>query len=390
MFELKIASNDATSGTIPISWCVSHETIKLLGDDNVKEPQVVIVVAPDGDKYSPQKEYRKVVPLQDLMTYIEFRSSGANKIWGFISLRDKKDVRDRYLTRENGEYQTDVLNSDGTEWSYAFKPEHAPRNLLLNSPVLDVKVPKECFASEPSKWEKVWVNHFFRDKCLDQCKFRRRRLFAYGLQPLIMLGNLLVRFVCLLAAVAIVARKISFKPLIHPLNYDIPEAASVTTGGSFCVQQLPEDKKDHWEAETVGQTYSYLFRSYWSVPGMPVIAIPLILLAVHHCWIALIALGAGVTLALIIVGIVSAIMTGTIGRSSSWLRKFLQGKLHKNVEGEEGEDSENWFSDRDELEALICTPDRKAASLASLPAKKKTMRLRFLDLKSKVCRPFSV
>src|ERR1700722_16333758 len=104
MFELKIADVDASSGTVPVSWCADTETLKLLSDKDKREPQVVIIVAPDGPNYNISKEYRKVVPMQDLMTYVEFRSSGPSKIWGFITLRDKKDAKDRYLNRTTGAF----------------------------------------------------------------------------------------------------------------------------------------------------------------------------------------------------------------------------------------------------------------------------------------------
>jgi hypothetical protein len=45
---------------------------------------------------------------------------------------------------------------------------------------VDVDIPKECFAREPSDLEKRWVNWLYMSKTVDQCEFRKRRLFAYN------------------------------------------------------------------------------------------------------------------------------------------------------------------------------------------------------------------
>lgn len=380
MFELKIASIDASSGTIPVSWCVDTETLKLLSDKGTKDPQVVIVVAPDGPTYHITKEYRKVVPLEDLMTYVEFRAAGPNKIWGFISKRSKKDARDRYLSREAGQYHTDILSDDGNNFCHAFSVEYNPDNEHLNSPSVSVKVPKQCFAKEPWAWEKTWVNHFFRSKCVDQCEYRRRRIFAYTIQPVIMFFNLLVRFFLLVGASLIAARDITAMPMIHPLRYSIGDAWDSCFGGSFAIQHLEEDDRSNWEPKGVLETYSYVFRSFWSLPLMPVIATPLLLLTYFHCWFILSIIGVFVVCMLLMVGIVSAILTGS-------LRSFFRSTSSEN---EEEQEDKLWYMDREQMDMLVCTPDKKPLTLASLPASKKTLRLRFLDLKSKVCRPFSV
>jgi hypothetical protein len=381
MFELKIASIDATSGTVPVSWCVDTETLKLLSEKSIKEPQVVIVVAPDGPNYHITKEYRKVVPLEDLMTYVEFRAAGPNKIWGFISKRSQKDARNHYLHREAGQYHTDILSDDGSDFCHAFSVQYNPDNEHLNSPPISVKVPTQCFAKEPWAWEKTWVNHFFRSKCVDQCEYRRRRIFAYTLQPFIMFFNMLIRFVLLVGAALVAARNITLAPLFHPLSYSINDAWEGCTGGSFAIQHLEEDDRNHWEPKGVIETYSYVFRSFWSLPLMPVLAIPLLLLVYFHCWFALSVIGVIVAFVLLIVGIVAAILTGS-------LRSFFRSAT--STQEDEDEDEKLWYMDREQMDMLVCNPDKKPLTLASLPASKKTLRLRFLDLKSKVCRPFSV
>src|SRR5579864_7887910 len=115
MLQLQVASNDVSNGNLAVAWCVDAETLKTLADRNISDPQVVIITAPT-EHYHPTKEYRKIVPLKDLMTYVEFKSSGPNKIWAFISVRKPKETKNRYLRREDGVFYTDLLQVDGSDF----------------------------------------------------------------------------------------------------------------------------------------------------------------------------------------------------------------------------------------------------------------------------------
>ena len=116
MFQLQVASTDVSNGNLAVAWCVDQQVLKSLADDGITDPQVVIVTAPT-EHYHITKEYRKVVPLKDLMTYIEFKASGANKIWAFVSRQGVKAARTRYLHRDGGEFATGVLDPDGSDWN---------------------------------------------------------------------------------------------------------------------------------------------------------------------------------------------------------------------------------------------------------------------------------
>jgi hypothetical protein len=372
MFEIKIADADVTSGTIPVSWCVDLETIKKLSDDKVVDPQVVIVVAPEGSAYSQEKEYRKVVPLKDLLAYVEFRVPGKNKIWAFIS--SKKDARDAYLGKSSGRYITTIISSDGERWGYMFDTDaEGNRRPAMGSETISVSVPEGVFAPEPAQWEKDWVNHFFRNKCVDQCEFRKRRMIAYTGQVLLMLGQLVLRSLFLLVALLIGAKNVSLQPLLHPLQYDMGEAASVCGGGTIFVRKVPEDSDSEWIfGKTFWSSVSYVVRKFWTLPLMPAILIPVTLLILAHK----VLIFSGVLLALILIAF-AILFFVTGGARAAW--EWIKGAESETL----------WYMDQAELDMLTCNPDRKAFTFKSLPSKKQTLRLRFSDLKSKVCRPFS-
>lgn len=373
MIELFVSDNDATNGTIAVTWCVSHETLDLLAGQDVKDPQVMIVVSPEGDNYTKSKEYRKVVPLKDLMTYIEFRVPGKNRISAVVSYKTKKEAKEKYLIKDYGEFVSTVLNYEGDDYASWLKGEDQVH--MLSAPI-SVNVPRECFASEPPAWEKVWVNHFFRHKPIDQCNYRRRRLFAYLVQPFIMFALALVKLFLLLVATLIASRGWSLKYLLHPLTYDLESSTEVLKGGSICIRRLPEDDL---RGDPPNLPW-YLLKKFCLLPLMPLIAIPLALLAHFHVlWVG----------GLVIAGLLAILLVFFLFASGAAKDLFfgaidLITKLFSKLPSDD-----LWYMRQDEMAMIICDGRKKKASLSALPAKKRTLSLRFNDLKSKVCRPFS-
>lgn len=372
MIELFVSDNDATNGTIAVTWCVSHETLDLLAAQHVEDPHVVIVVSPEGEVYSKAKEYRKVVPLKDLMTYIEFRASGKNRISAVVSYKTKKEVKEKYLIRDDGEFVSTVLNYEGDDYASWLKGDDQAH--MLSAPI-SVNVPRECFAPEPSAWEKAWVNHFFREKPIDQCHFRRRRMFAYMVQPFILLALGLVKFLFFLAATLIGSRGWSPKYLFGPLTYALEDSWEVLLGGSVFIRRLPEDK-DPLAAE--GSLAWYLIRKFCLVPLMPLVIIPISLIFWFHLW--------AFAIALVIVGgfilCVSLVASGLLVKVMVRLWDAWNDLFNPSRNG-------LWYLQQDEMAMIVCDGRKKNVSISALPAKKRTFALRFNDFKSKVCRPFS-
>jgi len=378
MIELFVSDNDVTSGSIAVTWCVSTETLDLLAERKVQDPQIVICVSPEGKAYDPRKEYRKVVPLKDLMTYVEFRVSGKNKITAVVSSKTRKDAKNTYLTKERGLYETHVLDCDGEDyasWLKRNQDEDDDAKDTLAVPIT-VNVPRECFAPEPSAWEKTWVNHFFRDKPIDQCSYRRRRLFAYLVQPFIMFALALVKFFLLLGATLIGSRGWSLKYLLHPLTYDIDSSLGVLFGGSIFIRRLLEDKPSSPPPHMIW----YLVKKFCLLPLMPLIAIPLLLLTYFHVlWVGGLVVATLVALFLVVIFFASGTAKDVFFGAIELIAKLF-GKLSSD---------DLWYMRQEEMAMIVCDGRKKNVSISALPAKKRTIALRFHDLKSKVCRPFS-
>jgi hypothetical protein len=320
---------------VAVAWCVDQQVLKSLSDAGITDPQVVIITAPT-DNYHINKEYRKVVPLKDLMTYIEFKASGTNKIWGFISLLNSKQTRNRYLSRDNGHFYNWVLSVDGSNWVYDTGNEN--KELFCATPV-SVVVPDGAFANEPPKWEKQWVNFWFRQKPQDQCEYRRRRLLAYSVQPLVFFIMFLARAIMLLISSLWLSRGMSFKYLLHLIQYDMDDALEVFQGGSWAIAHLPEDDKSN----DPDLTPSYVVRKLWKLPLMPMFLVPLWVLYHFHLLLWASAVVAGV---MTLVALALVFASGLVGYGFDTVLNWLDKWLNKPTVA--------WYLDQEEIEAITC------------------------------------
>jgi hypothetical protein len=204
--------------------------------------------------------------------------------------------------------------------------------------------------------------------------FRRRRLLAYSIQPLVMLVDVLVlRTLMLLVSTLWYSRGMSLKYHFHPMRYSVADAVGLWMGGSWVVPTLPEDQSGEPDDVLTG---SYCVRKTWRLICTPPALVGL--WAIHHFHVWLWALGISAA-AVVVIVVAFWLATGAIVKFAEWLVKTLGS-----------EDPTPWYLDQDELTNLTCTQNFQArTSISALPAKRRTISLRFQDLKSKVCRPFS-
>lgn len=129
--------------------------------------------------------------MHELASYVSFSQPGRNIIHAVLvhlpsnmepakPAGAEKALWVRYLKRQHGCYDTDVVHAiDGS-----LLTEFAVKHLSCS---LTVSVPKELFAPTPPEWERRWVNHWFAGPPKDQCEYRKRRIVAYGVQPPLLL-----------------------------------------------------------------------------------------------------------------------------------------------------------------------------------------------------------
>lgn len=366
LFELRLASDDVTTGAIPVTWCLNEEMLKALKEDGMESPQVVIITHPV-EKYSVQKESRTVVPLTDLMAYVDFKTAGLNKIRAFIEDGRTSAVSTKYLARnERGSYMRDLFNYEDVRWGYGFPfnrdtEKYGPE---WEASEIELDVPEGIFAPEPPEWEKQWVNHYYKNKVVDQCDYRRRRIVAYTVQFPAVFVVQVIRLLIIFLALLLGKRGTSLMPFLNPLSMTTGDAGSqLETRSVFIRYDVEEDNK----------VLNFL-KTYCLVPLTPLLSIPLVLLLVFVPF-ASVVLGAGLVIA---TTLAMFLLIGTISLMVS--RETRERFVNFFIKNKPWDEASN-------IKLLTCS--NNSFTIDTLPSEKKTVKLRFQEVKSKVCRPFS-
>ncbi len=338
LFELRLAETKTATGSIPITWCIDREW--LLEHNNTKY-YVLLCSAPPNER-GINAEWRGYAKLSDLAAYITFYRPGPNRI--LACLGDKSDVeiwmdRNRY---NNSGWGLDAINF----YSDFLLDSRWARH--LNS-YIDLDLPKECFAKEPSVTEKKWVNFFFRQKAVDQCEFRRRRILAYTVQPIAFLVFAVLYIACI-AFIQITSLMIGKWCVWEDLG---------TMGAEI------KTKKEFLKVKKIGNfdmgAFNWVF-----VPTPIIITLSIVAISFTHnmAWL--------IVLPLILLWLPLVFGICLIGE------RFLK-KPAKKV----------FYQDISKLEPLLCSSSKKIVSIKDIPIYKRPIKLQFQGIKSKVCKPFS-
>lgn len=366
MFEIHIADKDMSGGNVVLIWCLDKELIEKAKKYAHNEASVVIVVVPQQEEYySTATELRWVVPLKQGMEYIYFRRPGKNKILAFLVLNENiKYVKERYLSKIVN-YRYNIFDGNGK----------CNEDDAVVAPQLEVDVPQGSFAKEPSAWEKEWVLWLLENKGVDQCSFRKRRIFAYTpfLQPLIFLANYFLKLAGTLISLLFGFRGFTLRFLLHPLRYDLghawdtydfmkgggskEECGLFVRGSIFIRPAPPEADKDGIMNLIVAG-----IKTLWTVPFMPPVLALLYVFIHYHIWMPVLF---SIAIFIMISMAVFIAQAELIEKFSSWLNKKFEIVGGNN-----------------DIEELICTGEVKKP-------KSKSIKLRFHEIKGKMCKPFA-
>ena len=375
MLKLFVNETEVQSAAVPISWCLDPDTlmnIKKRSVDTCSQPFLIIIIAPK-QGYNQSKEIRQVVPLESMMDYLSFRVPGENNVFAFVSWHTSiKRAREALFERStswlscSGFFSSEFLDTEGQEFNSNFMPAGYEQT----SASITIDVPRDCFAKEPPAWEKAWVNWMHSHEAADQCVYRKRRLLAYFplLQPLLFVGIMAFRILATLVLLGLTVRGINFRPLYRPLSFDTSDIRGDLKRPLF----VPEMRKEWLEG----------LIAFGLIPFMPLVVLVATGITTCFCdglcWWETILYGIGYTyIVMLIVIAVVAIVGGIV-----WLKDELPGHVRKKLKPIE-EDDDKW------LDLACCSQTVAPTRVADLPARRRTIRLRFLGLKAKVCQPFA-
>lgn len=390
-FDTQKPGLELTDSVVALRWCVSKKTLEELEKRDAKNPHLLIVVTHRNEEMD-----RYLVPLGQMMEYIQFTKPGENRILAAIVWNKDGDVgelREYFFEKnEKREYIIDVLDYH-VDIHRFFEGAFS----LSAKAELDIHVDKEFFAPEPSPREKWWVNLWFVDTApRDQCQFRKRRIPAYTIQPLLVFVWWVIKttIVLLLGSISLVRgvrdfRKEFFGNIFHPFTYEIEDLGR-------CVKS---DDSVFLRAKRGGERRHFLILAmrptilFWSYSILLFVAVLIAIgVKIPITWSLILAV---LLVDFLVITVVS--MIGFLGYklidfvSGRFLSKLVNRWVERSKERKKQEIEREAVEESVRIQRLTCTSDLATmkADIKAIPAENRTIHLRFQDLKKKVCRPFA-
>ncbi len=360
MIRLFAENPGQANPNLALRWCVDKETLDELKEKGIKNPRLLLVVAQHPGQWGVMEIERKLVPLDQAMEWLEFNRPGRYTIYATIVWDDGKswDFEVGWLLMKDGSgsFKREIFDCDG-KFSCTRHPSIKEHSLDEGS--LDVVVAEELFAKKPPAWLNWWVNLWFDalnvPRPANQCFFRRRKWFiAFPIQPIpVFIWVLLKSLTRLVAALALVLcgmRGVSFKPVIHPFDLCLNNVWS-NMGSSIFLK----DKRGKWHFAYITSPVGRGLRTIWQALVPPPSAEEQ-----ERRW------------------------------QAEKERIFKKAAKEARKERERQERKQRKLrAFYEELQDVACIGVPLKPKLELLPERRRTIYLRYMDLKVKVCKPYA-
>lgn len=383
MIEIHFVEREIQNPSTKIVWCGDKETLQEVG--KIPDPILLVSVIPNtGTEEDPawnqNKQFRALFPFKDGVGYLSLSTKGQNKIQGVVLRGPMKLCKERFLKKDCGEYWGSLVYSSGEMFDddgNALSRWIPDKNDAPHTDSMLIDVPDGIFAPEPPQWEKNWVLWLLDDKGVDQCSYRKRRLFAYLVQPFVFLVRQTIILVATLLSLLLGMRGLSLRFFLHPLTINFMDIFNpddsvdwkhgLFEGGSIFIRPTSEKlKRDFRSKENVAVSILKLFTAKcWPILFFPPLWIGFFLLSyfnIHFLPVVGVFIATGFTILI------------TFGVVDFFVKRFEKNSLEKK--------EFKPLKVPAKFDNLVCTGEVK------LP-KKQSVKLHFLDVKAKVCRPFS-
>ena len=397
---MKLVANSQKLGRamIPLRWCLVPEEITFLREQRSENPHLFLVIV-----NSKKEVDRQLIPIGKMMTYLSFRHPGENTVFASIVWRAGgfRNLKSRYLGKDrSGNYF--ILHYDSDENTLVGTDGYGLSTITVN-------VSPEFFSPEPKPWEKWWVNLWFETKPKDQCQFKKRRFLAYSIQPIaVLLFILFITVFRLLAALWWLGVRtrvpVNFGAIVHPFrnqSIDVWWEASEWRGGRD-FYKMDKNKK-------LRPKFLLAFKPYLILLVAAILFLVDTLLVPEYdvpmLWeyllLSVVTVAVWVIAAFLfgfILAIVGSIIEAVISsRDSKSKKRFKQQeKEAKAVKAEKlaAEAAQRAVEAKlkeleNEFKLISCNGGPLIPKLEALPKEKRTIHLRFMDLKARVCKPFA-
>lgn len=406
LFKLNVGQATEGSAVTNVTWCLTQELLEELRSKAIRYPYMLLNVyqvlsSQNGDRLS---EYtRALVPLEQGMAQISFYKSGQFRIYASIlwSLTANellgrraayRQIANRFLeirSYREGDYVDTYMDS-----SQYYSLHARFKNSLEQYETHDVQVPEGNFARRPPEWLWWYGNLWHKQKSFDQCHFKQRLLISVLKTPLVILfiiGQVGLRSMLLLFGLILGMRTLRPAALFRPFDW-----SSESIGRS---ESESEDKDLWWVTNKDGVKRNKLIASllfpapwiifllFWGMIfgstapwnmelGWQAIVVVCATPLIYLFWVW--------SLVFVVLNCAKLVWWLNDLSPFSFQKKPTLSPLRRL------DPSRRQRYYKEQLEPLTC--DRGGPSeptLQALPSTHRTLRLRLLDMKARVCRPFA-
>lgn len=383
---------------IPIQWCLGRSETEALKAKNARNIKVLIVVSYEDGRH----EDRYLVPIEEVMTYISFCRPGKHTVFAKVVFWDyNNELNMNFLLNTEGIqiFSFRVLNTSKTDFvddSHFYSMGVA---VLSSSDEGEVIVPKEHFPPEPPMWLQRIANFGFERPPVDECAFRRRMLLLIIKLPVLALWFFFTTSVRVIGAGFLSicgVRRIKYSPIFHPWNEDMNDVWYFTDSRNtwFNHDGYGNAKSKFiylihpllyiglfafvtWLKVYLGLSYGEVILKLWGILLIFIFAIVDFLVKFFSKFGSIVI---GFFIGLVLMKMVHY----------SLKKREMEKKAKDAYERSKKTKVELDKQSYDDLYRLLaCGRAPKTPSLEALPEKKRTLRLKYQNLKAKVCRPYA-
>jgi hypothetical protein len=386
---------------LAVRWCISRAESQTLKKRQAENVHVLFVI-----KYEDTNlEDRSLVPIDQAMTYLNFRRPGNHIVFAIVLWSQSIEyLNARCLSKSSRrEYEYTVLNHEKNDLRpIDYFKGRICRGALEETEEIEVTVPSEHFPPEPSEWLKSLVNSGFEYAPVDQCQFRRRMLWLPLKIPAFLTWAIVTTILRAILAFFLLfpgMRDIDWHAVVHPWKDDLRDVVvDVEVGNSWFNVDAEDNLRSRWffflrpivwlVIFAVATFLKVLFHvTYWQLLIMGLMTAAKLVVIVWN-WLLHI-LGA-------IWKVILSIAFG-IGLLIVAYRAWMKWEIKKEKQMEALEKTPDFQEQQqrarekayDELYKLLACKPNITPDVSNLPSRRQTLRLRYLDLKAKVCRPYA-
>lgn len=441
LVTLKFKNDEAkVEPYLEFGWCLSKEALEQLSEKPILKAFMFLSVTHQGREVD-----RRLFPLKQGFGSLVFHRDGEHVInplivymlegYGTDTQEFEDELKNSLLSTRRR--HPVIYNENVYDYSGKFLPEIISRMHHGNwkairpkgqdgesyvfeefSDGISVDVPKEFFAKEAPKWLSSWVNFSFKHPPVDQCDFRRRALFAFSIQPLlvvvffVVVGTIsfLCRLIYTLTAILVGRRYWGLRRLFLPLserfegNDHVDFDLSILEDWNSREEFLYWSKvNDFYRTNKKGEDRWRLWRWFRPITLLSLAAVTSGVYmaywffgegALRFLWFILEGMmGHGVLLASVVILLVVWVIWRKMSykhQRNSKTKKSRRGYMERIAEVIKEEEKKIAEEERKEIQSLFCDGGGVVMSYEQLPPKKRTVKLYFAHFKGKVCRPFSL